>query len=475
MVVLFFLSCNSNQKETIKILLAEDENIVIYLHHYEVADLGDSDWLKIEFRNKTNSQIKEVSTEYSINNYKEEINGKPQINIGTYGSGNEADLIHFYIDLPNANDQKAVATIEPKKSMYAWKFITNYASVLLDNRKLISNEIEALMYLSFEYKIKENEYLLRCDNKQFKFKWTNSDNIIESKLENRLREIVLNPHYRWVNSYVAKDLMNKENIVSKISSEELIQGIVLRNNVMSHEENKLFFLELKKRNKIPNNKITTSFKERIKNKTNDVTRELSYYWDNALIDDLINFSPKSKSLFVSNAFELNSKAWKQDTILKNKVYQYLLKSTNFDTEQELKKDKIKNWADNVKRISIARCNKFNLYLETFLDDETEFIIEDWSKFRGRSALRKGESPDSILVKVCDVAFVALLRNLDQFESTDYYKMEIKNDVLSKEIIDKIIKNGFLRNINLQYFEKHIKLTTELKNVIRRQIAIANNR
>ncbi|MDF1699204.1 MAG: hypothetical protein P1U56_25340, partial [Saprospiraceae bacterium] len=50
-----FMIVASQQTENrfTSVVLAEDEHVCITLHYYLKADIGDPEWLKIEFRNKT--------------------------------------------------------------------------------------------------------------------------------------------------------------------------------------------------------------------------------------------------------------------------------------------------------------------------------------------------------------------------------------------------------------------------------------
>lgn len=474
------LNGQSNDRTVNELILQEDENVKITLHYFSKADIGDSDWLKMEIENKTDSEIQIVETNYYVNKEKELENGEKYVDIGEFGRGNKYDLIHYFFDLPNASDYRDGAIVNPNSRIFAWKYLTNYASVLIDGRNIEESNICGLFQLDFLYKIRGEEIKLVCDNKSFCFDWVKSELVEESKLETRLREIILNPHYQWVNTYVTSDLMGKQNIVKGISTEELIQGVLLRASVMNADENILFLTEIKRRGVSSNEILTSSFKKRIINRDGHVSSELQYYWDNALLNDLIN--SELSWHHVHRILEVNAKSWSSDSDNTKKVYEYLATSLNFEKTESLKQEEINQWANNVKLISTSRNIDFIKYLEKYLDNETEFTVEDWSKYRNSGMLPRGAKPDTITLRICDVAFVALLRAMNQFEfelsskiGTKYHSMNLNDEILPKEMINNLRRNSLTNDINLGLFEKEIRLTPELKKKIKEKINTAANK
>lgn len=126
------LNGQSNDRTKKELVLQEDNNVKITLHYFSKADIGDADWLKIEIKNKTGSEIQIGQTNYSVNKEEQLENGKKYIDFGEFGQGNKFDLIHYFIDLPNGSDYSNGAIVNPRSSIFAWKYLTNYASVLID-------------------------------------------------------------------------------------------------------------------------------------------------------------------------------------------------------------------------------------------------------------------------------------------------------------------------------------------------------
>lgn len=466
---IFILSVNPNKETINELILQEDENVKITLLYFSNADIGDSDWLKIQIENKTELELEIAKASYSLDR-KNKLKSGEKIEIGKFGQGNKYDLITLS-DYRNFRSK-----IKPKSSIFGWKNLTNCASRSIDGQKNKENKICVLFKLDFRYKLKQEEFNLLCDNKEFCFEWTNSEFVSEGKLENRLKEIILNPHHRSVNTYVLKDLMTKENIVSKISTEDLIQGVLLREKMINVDENILFLIELSKRNVISNTKIINSFRRRLKrlNKTyGAVSLELQYYWDNSLLGDVLN--SKLDWFRVHKILEVNAEYWSVNIRNTKKVYKYLAKSLNFEKIDYLHVDNIRKWSNNVKIISTSRNPDFLNYLSFFLDDETEFILEDWSKYPDTGITISTFKPDLITMRVCDVAFVSILRALNQFEfnlisevGIKYHSVKIVGDILPKDTINKIERLPSKdKDISLTLFDSYIKLTPELKKKVKK--------
>ena len=461
-------SCGELRKE---LALSEDENVKITLIHAMKADIGDSDWLNIKITNKTENDIWIADANYSINREGELENGKKYFKTGVFGQGNKYDLIHYYYDMYNSDDYRKKVMIQPKESIHAWKYLTNYASVLIEGRNYKEEEICAFFRLNVGYELLNEAYELTCDNEPFCFNWVNLENVSQRKLQYRLKEIILNPHIRWVNNYVTKVLMNREEVVSAISTHDLVKGVLLRENAGNSEENILFLTELFNRGAIPNEEITENFRQRLRGKHRPISSELLYYWDNSLLEDLLK-SNKSKSV-IHQILEVNAKYWSIDVENRKKVYSYLIRVLKFESTTNLDSIELMNWSVNVKMLATSRSVEVITYLKSFLDDETKFQIEDWSKYIGYGALPKGAKPDLITVRVCDVAFVALLRALNQFEfelRNMYGKTNpfliFKDGIISKELVNRLKVSWMSNGIKLEKFEKEIVLTEEYKKKLR---------
>lgn len=471
----FFMSLGQQTDKTINDLsLLEDENVKITLKYFSKADIGDDDWLKLEIENKTSFKVQIVELNFNINQEKQLENGNKYSEVGAFGRGSMYDLIHYFLELPNPSANRNDAYIDSKSSILAWKYLTNNTSILIDGRNFIENKVSATFQLDFQYELNEKKIKISCENKPFSFEWTNSKYVDVKKLENRLRESILDSQYKNANTNVLLNLSSKLNILNRITTEELIQGVLLRENVTNSDPNSFLLSELKNRNAVPDERVTNSFRKRIVNNDSHVADELHYYWDNKLIDDLVK--SKLEWSLVHRIFEINSNSWSTNSKYNKKIFGYLSSSLMFEKSDYLQPNKINEWSKNVKIIATSRDVEIIEYLKKFLDNESQFKVEDWSKYRSMSALPKEAKPDTITLKVCDVAFVALLRALNQLNFLPSNKIGTKQYIISinQEFLDPVSKNTMRGNINpndlnLSLFEKIIKLTPDLKNKIEAKI------
>lgn len=243
---------------------------------------------------------------------------------------------------------------------------------------------------------------------------------------------------------------------------------------MKADDNILFLTEIKNRNVSQNEMLTKYFKKRINNSNTNVIHELQYYWDNAILNDLLN--SELSWHHVQSVLEKKSKSWTTDSENTKKVYEYLAASLNFEKTDILNQEESTQWARNVKLISTSRDIDFIKYLEKYLDNETEFTVEDWSKYNHYGILPPGAKPDTIILRICDVAFVALLRATNQFDfalsgriGAKNHAMHLGDEIITQVMINTLKRNLFINNITLRLVEKEIRLTPELKKKIKEKI------
>ncbi|MCD4793813.1 MAG: hypothetical protein K8R54_11295 [Bacteroidales bacterium] len=459
LLISFWVNAQSQNNELNKLLICEDKNIGFSLIYQSVADIGDTAWMRLQIINKSDKVIKLNEIDYSINKEKQLKDGEKYIDYGEYGRGSRSFLMHYYYELQNTSNYPDI-TIKPYDSIFVWKYMANYASVLIDTEREVKKEICALFNLKATYEIKKRERSIKSKNIPFCFQWIYSKNVPNSKLIKRLKDVILNPHWEWVNSGIIKVLMSKSEIIAGISTNDIIEGVIKRKNVHTDSETIHLLSELKKREIISNSILTEHFREMINN-NNRVSNVLKYYWDNSLSDDLLD--SKTNLFNMTVILELNSKYWRDNEKIKQKIYSYFTKMYEFDKNADLDPEKLKEWAYMVKVISISRHPEIIEYLRLYLNNEFEFNIEDWSKYSHCGSLPDGAKPDLIPVRVCDVAFVSLLRAYNQFDfeqTGKFYEIKIKDEILTAEDIKKL--NSISKNIYLKLFEKELKLSNKLK-------------
>ena len=456
--------CFSQKGENQNLLIAEDENVSITLSHLSTADLGEPEWLKLIFKNKTETDLNIITANYSLNQEITNKQGNKYIDKGQFGEGNIFDLIHSLHNIENTSNHSESAKIPTRNSIEAWKYITNYAGSLLDGRKSEGDQC-ALLDIKITYRKSGQVYELNSQNNEFCFTWKNADSIPTSKLTERLQEIILNPTHRWVNTYITNTLMEKEEVRNSISSTDYIQGILLRENAMTADENILFLGELKRRNAIPSKELTEFYLRRIQKNSTTTKNELEHYWDNQLLYELLKKKYNSR---IYRVLELNAKYWSNDPNNSSLVYDYLLQNIDFDLDKSIDQDNVKEWRENIKTMAIARNSSFEKYLHSFLEDQREFEFIDWNRYRRSGMLPKDVQLEKINIRICDMVLVALLRNRGEinFEATPKIGTKIYECNITSHLIDLNNQNqkyysDFNNNLQLDLFETKITLTPEI--------------
>ncbi len=185
---------------------------------------------------------------------------------------------------------------------------------------------------------------------------------------------------------------------------------------------------------------------------------------------------------VHQALEVNAIYWASDTSKCRKVYEYLKKRLKFNEAEKVTVAKAEEWMKKVKQLSTSRSLDFAKYLIQHLEDESKFAVEDWSKYNAYGFLPKDAKPDLVDLRVCDVALVALLRTLHQFEivrnpepGPRYHSLIIKAEILSPATIKALSYNVQTNRISLKWFAREIKLTPVLKQKVKAFVNARRNK
>lgn len=144
------------------------------------------------------------------------------------------------------------------------------------------------------------------------------------------------------------------------------------------------------------------------------TSLFAHYWENDFLDDLLQCLYAGSMIEV---LEKNALAWSIKTENKAKVYTYLKKIYQFDTHLQPSQEAFNEWSYKVKGVAISRDTTFIRYLISYLNNETEYSVVDRS-MEGAYGLppKPPKNPRPIpmvKIRVCDVAFVSLLRAIGQ--------------------------------------------------------------
>ncbi len=449
-----------------KTILFENKELEVFISCRDTASIDQEDWLKLVFFNKGSNPIFITDAYYSINNVVVPLEGGKYIDAGRYGRGNQFELFYNFFDKDDPSSHKSEILISPKAELSTWNHITDLASVYIESNEGKVN-VCAKFQINLTYDIKGKDRLLSNPGADFSFIWKSPSEINIEKLVRRLKGAMLHKSITTSNTYIIQKLFHNADIVQWISNVDLIDAILRREKWKGTSDNILFLSTLKERNAIPNVTLTSRYIKDLQNPTSSYFEELMYYWENALLNDLLY----SKIDFwrVSTILESNAPYWSVDSGYTSRIYYYLKHNTSFDENMQPSEVNYTEWSKTVKLMSISRDRRIIDYLIPFLENEEEFKVIDWSRYRNHGFLPEGSKPDTITVRVCDVAFVSLIRAINQTEYQNYYVLFNQNFIEKvKPSSDYVYGRNFI-TYDLALAEKTIKLNPELKTKIKSYI------
>lgn len=463
-----------------KTILHQNDDIEVFISCSDTAGIDREDWLKFIIKNKTAFPIIINAAKYSIN----EAPQTATTGLGRYGTGNQYQLFHYYHNYPS--NQKNYFEIPPHSELSSWKMLTNTTSVMVELRHGDRNDICPFFQSSVSYTINEKPVALTNAGISFCFYWKSYEQMSKENLTARLRTALEDVRIHPVNSDVITYLFNKPELREMVSSNEMVNVVLKKNNLRANDIDILLLNELKSRNKLPDIKLTENYSALLKHGVQEYPGQLIYYWDNALLDDLLQSNlPK---WHIEMVLEANAPIWAAEAKNTAMVYEYLTAQTGFNTNLMPGKKNFKAWYAAVKSVSMSRDRRIVDYLVPFLDNEKACKIEDVSGSMGTRFRPKQKKPVFVEIRVCDVAFVALLKASGQtnynLETPGLYEeiplglasydkqgnlvhlQEIWGPLSIKpDLLDPEQRTADLFEIKLYMAEKKIKLTPESKKRI----------
>ena len=451
-----------------KTLLAKNANVEVYLSCRDTAGLDQGNWIQLVIKNKTDRPIFITDASYSIDEETVSSTGEQYRNSGKYGSANKYDLLHYYHDLVDASSDRTGAKVPPHSELVSWKYIVSYAGALLQAPGQPS-EVCPLFKTNICYSLDKEHETLSNEGAGFCFFWRKTADIPVEKLAARLRDAMNDVHFRWVHSYLISTLMAYPDVKKRISDDDLVAAIIKKEHSMSRDENIGFLAELRARKAMPQPALTVKYREILKEPAYGSFPDLMYYWDDDLLDDLLD--SKLTPWNVGRILEANTAFWWPEH--SDKVYAYIKKQTGFREDTPPPADSLIEWSKTVKWMSQARNRKITDYLIPLLDNETAFKMPDWSRYSHAGYVRPGTKPDSITTRICDVAFVSLLRAAGQTEYVNDYRdffLIFKADLIEEAGSERKWIYGHNRmDFDLVLSEKYIQLTPASKARIRKYL------
>ncbi len=461
--LLILCSATISQDGFTKTILYSNKNLQLFILCRDTASFDQTDWLQIGIRNLKGQAIFIQNLNYALNNPRVNPKGDIIPNFGAYGEGNKFDIFQCYHELINPSDHfRNGIVIDAYATVMSWKHISDYAAVSLEpfaNRTGPSHQVCPKVELSISYRTAKKVKEIKITEGQFCFYWNMLTTISDTILLQRFRDAINSPN-RTTNLYVISRLMKEKSLVQLISTPEFIEAICRDTIGRGEFVNVKYLDELAKRNALPDSQLTIHYSKQLTNNYFP-DGELIQYWDDRLFDDILQSN--TYYLKVANLLERTVDHWKNDPIKRRIIYNFLQSKTKFDPTALPHQADFADWSKALKLMSISRDTLLISYLITLLNNEQAFDIADWSKYKNSGARGRYDKPDTISVRICDIAFICLLRVLDQTYLNNGVRINQQLIPLHERINIPPFYSNF--NIGLSYTEKYFRLSPGIKKAL----------
>lgn len=445
----------------------ENADLKIVLKYAKEADISQPDWLQLLFWNKTAEPLMIEDFDYSIHSHEQQPNGEVFINHSGLGRGNKYEVFDKYHHPSNPSNIRVGVEIASQDTLSLWRSMTNKASVLLNDHRSTNQmrEVCGAIICQFSYRSSNGSKEIETTEKSFCFHWLHSSQLPIGDLTERLRNAMATiSNDLSGNAQIIRELMQIVSVASNVSNIELIEAILLRESINYEAECMIFLAELEERNTLPNEKLTYAFLSALKTKPSGRYEWLYVYWDNSFLEPL--YRNNNHENYIAIVLDAQSRHWATHEKHRKDVFKHLSDKLNFNINASLDTLNLSKWSEQIKLLAVSRDLDLIKYLQALLYDTRQFQIEDWTRYKYYGMLPQDAKPDIVSVRICDAAFVALLRALDQIQVKFHYnnlnqETNFRNEILDSESTNAIMMSDELTfNWPLRALERHVKLTDE---------------
>lgn len=445
--------------QSTSIPLLVDDNISLNIVVRDHSSIADKDWLSMELVNKTKNDLAIEVLDYSVNTFEENPLGENIFKKGGWGSGKKFDLIHWFHDQDDMIKADKKFRLKAGATLKMWKHMTNKASIAIESEVHQSGEICALIEAEIRYS-HNGSVLNEMHNEDiFCTNWTILQETDKEKLKQRFLFALADYHDKAQHTDYLALLTDLRLLLADIHEDKFIDGVLIRKNALNNKERLLILRSLQLKNSIDNERLREHYVNCIQTPGCQWKEDLEFYWHNDLIEPLF----KSK-LFVSEVaafLELYSDKWSDDAAIRDKVYAYLQSHYKIDLNAEITEDNFSDWYNKIKYLASSRHDTLVPYFRKLLNDARFFPVREYTP-----ATQANNSNERIVhFRVCDVAYVCLLRMMDQIQVyNDFARKKIRptlyinpkwegNNPEAKSVVQ--LKNPYtLLEPNLRMAEKH---------------------
>lgn len=453
----------------------KNKDIQIVLECRDTADMGQPDWLKLRFINHSRHPILILGGHYAINREFALENGEIGLNYGDLGTGHFSELLDNFNDLQQSSNNDKAVVLDPNKELVTWKHLTNYASAIISQKDKIENH-KHLFELNLDYKISSQKKEIKQVGEKFSFHYIPDRLLSSIQLVKRLQEVLIQEKYASTpRTYIIHHLMEMPEIAAQIPSIDFVNAILSR-QIDRASESTMFLMELKKRNALPDSRLTERYRQDLKGAQSRYWSEQVNYWDDDMLDDLLK---SNLGYFgICSVLEINVNSWSNSLEKRDKVYQALTKILAFDLITLPDSSNFAEWSRDIKWMSVSRDKRIIDYLVELLDNETTFSIADWSQYRHMGVIPTDPKPEILKTRICDIAFVSLLRAIGQTDCSKHTNFEtnsfwitFKEEFLGEQELFMGFPKFRSCNVDLHLAEKHLKLTPETRTKIKNHVEL----
>ena len=474
-LILLISLCFSDFTDAQTLTLVEDNNIKLTVEMNAKSSIAVEDFIRFELSNKSGKELFLNTLDYRLDGFEEsEDQQNNTIVESKFGSGTKYDLIHWFLDQKDLSKASQKFSLKAKEKIAFWKYPSNKAAIAIESSLSGSEEFCALLNVNLVYSdAKMNKSRLETEE-VICTDWVKATQTDTKDLVSRFTSMLKDEYYQSVHGSMIALLIQFREVLEATDIKEIYEGIIGRKDQIISSERILLLKALEYLDALDGQELIDHYEECMKDKYCQWRDDFQVYWSNELIDELFN-----SRLFVNEIallLELHSAHWKHDEKLRKRVYEFLKPRYGIDMEARIEKDNSKDWYNKIKYLSVGRDPELIEYLIPLLDDIRLFQVEDWSAVGGRKIIKDSDvnKRKVLYIRVCDVAFVSLLRILDQAEiRNDFVRNKIKPSVFidnkwrghDKENPREVrLQNPYtVQSHNLKLAEKYYYLYEENKN------------
>jgi len=422
-LLILLLATISSKAE--RIIYIDNNHIKLEVLIHDQASLAESDWLSFIITNKSDQDLKIDRLDYSINGFEHDTNGNPVFIKAKYGQGDKYKLLHWFHDFRDLAKATGKFAIAAGESSTNWKFPSNETGLLIEESLVRSEEFCALLQIDIEYSVSTTKNKF-SDEKAICTNWTKYSSIKKDDLVHRFELCISDIHEQNVHSSIISLLPQLEDLIPLIDDQIISLGIINRNN-KSYKRERIWLLSvLRKKGALDNPLLLEHYRSCIQDRNCSWEDDFVIYWNNELLEALLK-----SQLYVTekaNILEIHSDSWSKEPINRDMVFEVLNRELDIKLDEKITGINFKNWYNRIKFLAISRHDTLLPYFKNLLDNKNFYPVQDWSSIGSQQQLSPNQQgrAKTIYFRVCDVAYVCLLRLLDQAEiSIDFFKNKLK--------------------------------------------------